>query len=99
MNVRTEEIVPIIVTGALVSGQILEFDSANHEYVPLDTGVAAGILLEAVDLNQDTAMALVGFAGEYEDGEVTFSDDADTELDQLAELRDAGIFVIERSDA
>ena len=100
MNVRTEIIVPIIVTGALVSGQILEFDSTtNHEYVPLNTGAAAGILLEAVDLNQDTAMALVGFAGEYEDGEVTFSDDADTELDQLAELRDAGIFVIERSDA
>jgi len=98
MNVRTEEIVPIIVTGALVSGQILEFDSTNHEYVPLSAGVAAGILLEDVDLNQDTAMALVGFAGEYEDGEVTFSDDADTELDQLAELRDAGIFVIERTD-
>lgn len=99
MNVRREEIVPIDVTSALESGQILEYDLSNHYYTALASGTAVAVLLEDVDESQDPAMALVGFAGEYEDGEVTLSETPNTEKDQLAELRAAGIFVLERSDA
>jgi ABC-type amino acid transport substrate-binding protein len=98
MNVRTEMLVPIDVTAALDSGQILEYDSENHYYTALASGTAVAVLLEDVDLNQDPATALVGFAGEYEEDEVTLSEVSNTEKDQKAELRAAGIFVIERSD-
>ena len=99
MNVRREEIVPIDVTGALSEGQILEYDSSKHYYTALAKGTAVAVLLEDVDESQDPAMALVGFAGEYDEDEVTLSEDANTEKDQKAELRAAGIFVLERSDA
>jgi len=95
---RREELAPIDVTAALDAGQILEYDSSNHYYTALASGTAVAVLLEDVTLNQDPAVALVGFAGEYEADEVTTSDVAATEKDQLAELRAAGVFVTERED-
>jgi hypothetical protein len=96
---RREEIVPVVVSQALDAGQIVEYDAATHNYKALAAvGNACGILLEAVTLDQDPAKALVGFAGEFMDSEVTLSETPATKEDQLNALRDRGIFVTERSE-
>jgi len=93
---RREELVPVTAS-AIAKGKTVEYDASEDAYKECATAAnACGVLLEAVEASQDPAYALVGFAGEYEDSEVTFPV---SEADEKAALRKCGIFVTERTDA